>query len=227
MTQDYKFLVILIYSKSFKNSYSKIIKQLKELTYDTISVKLEFYCKNKKFINWNEKNKFNYYLFKPLIIKDIIKQNSNYKYFFYIDVNDMPLFGLKEHVIKVFNSKKHLDLLVPGTKNPNLLYSHPYRIQKLSLFERVKDFFSCQIEAGTIAIKNSKNTFKILDEWIKTTSEIAEFNSILPDTRSRHDQEALTALSIDKKNIKIESWFQNKFSKSNIRNYINYESNIT
>ena len=97
----------------------------------------------------------------------------------------------------------------------------------MSLFERVKDFFSCQIEAGTIAIKNSKNTFKILDEWIKTTSEIAEFNSILPDTRSRHDQEALTTLSINNKSINVESWFQNKFSKSNIRNYIQYESNIT
>ena len=227
MTQDNKFLVILIYSKGFKDSYVKVAKQLKDLTYDTISVKLEFYCKNKNFINWNEKNKFNYYLFKPLIIKDIIKQNSSYKYFFYIDVNDRPLFGLKEHVIKVFKSKSNIDFVVPGTKNPNLLYSHPYRIQKLTFFNKVKEFFSYQIEAGTIAIKNSKNTFKILDEWIKTTSEIAKFNFLLPDTRSRHDQEAFTTLSIDKKSIKVESWLQNKFSKSNIRNYIQYESNIT
>lgn len=227
MIQNNKFLVILIYSKGFKNAYSKVLNQLKELDYNTISVKLELYCKNKNFNDWNEKNKFNYYLFKPLIIKDIIKKNSSYEFFFYIDVNDRPLFGLKEHIIKVFNSEKKIDFIVPGTKNPNLFYSHPYRIQKLNFFNKLKEFFLFQIEAGTIAIRNSSNTFEILDDWINTTSEIAKFNSQFSCNRSRHDQEALSKLSINKRNIKVENWFHYKFSKSNLRNYINYEFNIS
>lgn len=218
-----EFLVILIYSKGFSSNYLKLEKQLKKLKYDYFSIKLEDYCIKKNIQNWNEKNKFYYYAFKPLLIKEIISKKKNYKYFFYLDTNDLPLKGLKEYVIYSFEKYKSIDFIVPSSKNSNLLYSHFHRIKKLNFFSIILELFNFQLEAGSIAIKNNNSSIKLIEEWYYETINLAELNIKFPSKTSRHDQEILTKLRLHYKSIKAESWMNYKLNKSCLRNFIKYE----
>ena len=173
--------------------------------------------------NASEFNKFGWYSFKPFFILSILQKLNNEDILFYLDVNDKPLFGIKEYLLKSFFKKKDLDLLGILTNYPNLKYLSKFNKRNFSAELLLSSFFNFQPEAGAFAIKNSKKARSIVWTWYFLTLTQSYATDLSFDINSRHDQETFFILSRLYKSINLESWFRYKLTGKGLRKYIEFE----
>ena len=174
--------------------------------------------------NASELNKFGWYSFKPFLILSILEKLKNEDILFYLDVNDKPLYGIKEYLSERFSQNKNLDLLGILTNYPNFKYLSKFNKENLSIELLLSSLFNFQPEAGAIAVKNSKKSRSILWTWYYLTLTQSYATDLLFDIKSRHDQESFFILSRLHKSIKLESWFWYKLTGRGLRKYIEFES---
>ena len=74
----------------------------------------------------SEINKFGWYSFKPFLILSILNKLDDGDILFYLDVNDIPLKGIKNYIKDFFIRNKNYDLLAPLTNYPNLKFSSQF-----------------------------------------------------------------------------------------------------
>ena len=137
---------------------------------------IEFY---NKYPNASESNSFGWFSFKPYLLMKILSKINDGDLLFYLDVNDKPLIGVKEYLENKFKKNKGLDILVPATNYPNIIFLSKFHKKNFS-YELL---FSCltnmQPEAGALIIKNSYKTKGIINAWYCLTLLNAnEFNPI-------------------------------------------------
>ena len=181
---------------------------------------IEFF---KYYPNASEANRYGWYAFKPFLILSLLKDLQDGDILFYLDVNDKPLKGIREYIIKFFLKNTNYDFLAPLTNYPNLKFLSKFHKYNLSIELLVASLFNCQPEAGALAVRNSPNIRSILSIWYKLTLINGYELNKLKDINSRHDQETLFILSRIYKSIKLESWFFYKITGKGLRKYINFE----
>ena len=178
----------------------------------------------KSFPDASEINRYGWYAFKPFLMLSILKNLKDDDILFYLDVNDKPLYGIKDYLKRFFVQNINYDLLAPLTNYPNLKFISKFHKKNLSLELLIASLFNYQPEAGALAVRNSPKTRAILSIWYNLTLINGYELNKLKDNYSRHDQETLFILSRIYKSIKLESWFYYRFTGKGIRNYINFES---
>ena len=179
----------------------------------------------KNYPNPSEKNRFGWYAFKPFLILSILKELQDGDLLFYLDVNDKPLYGIKNYIKEFFLKNINYDLLAPLTNYPNLKFLSEFHKNNLSIELLISSFFNCQPEAGALAVRNSPKIRAILSIWYSLTLINGyEFNRSQGISYSRHDQETLYILSRIYKSIKLESWFMYKITGKGLRKYIKFEA---
>jgi len=171
-----------------------------------------------------ESNKFGWYSFKPFLILNILQKLRNGDILFYLDVNDKPLYGIKNYLEKSFLKNKSLDLLGILTNYPNFKYLSRFNKKNLAFEIKLSSLLNCQPEAGALAIKNSKKARSLIWTWYYLTLTQSYETDELFDINSRHDQETLFNLSRLYKSIELESWFLYKLTGKGLRKYIEFES---
>ena len=216
-------------SESFTNSQVLQTKFFKAAGFDSDNIHL-YNPKKLKYEffemqpNASELNKFGWYSFKPFLILSILEKLKNEDILFYLDVNDKPLYGIKEYLSERFSQNKNLDLLGILTNYPNFKYLSKFNKENLSIELLLSSLFNFQPEAGAIAVKNSKKSRSILWTWYYLTLTQSYATDLLFDIKSRHDQESFFILSRLYKSIKLESWFCYKLTGRGLRKYIEFES---
>lgn len=171
----------------------------------------------------SEINKFGWYSFKPFLILSILNKLEDGDILFYLDVNDIPLKGIKNYIKDFFIRNEKYDLLAPLTNYPNLKFISQFHKNNLAIELLISSFLNCQPEAGAIAVRNSKKTRKIISIWYEFTLVNSFSLNIYKDKNSRHDQETLFILSRLYKSIKLESWFIYKITGNGLRKFIKFE----
>ena len=76
----------------------------------------------KNFPDASEINRYGWYAFKPFLILSILQKLKNDDILFYLDVNDKPLFGIKDYLKRFFLQNINYDLLAPLTNYPNFKF---------------------------------------------------------------------------------------------------------
>ena len=142
---------------------------------------------------------------------------------FYLDVNDKPLYGIKDYLKRFFLQNINYDLLAPLTNYPNFKFLSKFHKKNLSPELLISSLFNYQPEAGALAVRNCPNSRAILSIWYNLTLINGYELNKFKDNYSRHDQETLFILSRIYKSIKLESWFYYRFTGKGIRKYINFE----
>ena len=175
------------------------------------------------FPNASEINRFGWYAFKPFMILSILEEIDDGDILFYLDVNDIPLNGIKTYIKEFFLKNKNYDLLAPLTNYPNLKFLSKFNKNNLSIELLISSFLKCQPEAGALAVRNSKKIRSILAIWYNLTLINSYELNKNKDNYSRHDQETLFILSRLYKSIKLESWFLYKIFGKGLRSFIKFE----
>ena len=178
----------------------------------------------KSFPDASEINRYGWYAFKPFLILSILQKLKNDDILFYLDVNDKPLYGIKDYLKNFFLQNINYDFLVPLTNYSSFKFTSKFHKRNLSLELLIASLFNYQPEAGALAVRNCPKSRAILAIWYNLTLINGYELNKLKDNYSRHDQETLFILSRIYKSIKLESWFYYKISGKGIRKYINFES---
>ena len=178
----------------------------------------------KTFSQASEKNKYGWFSFKPYFILLILNQLNNNDILFYLDVNDKPLFGIKEYIFNSFLKNKKIDLIVPSTNYPNFKFLSSFHKSNLSLELLTSSFINFQPEAGALLVRNSSRSRSIIKAWYELTLLHAYELEKYKELKTRWDQETLFLLSRIYKSIKLESWISYKLTGKGIRKYIEFES---
>ena len=92
-------------SESFKNRQEIQSKIFSEVGFEFQNIHLYSPKElGKRFFEMNpnasESNKFGWYSFKPFLILTILQKIKNEDILFYLDVNDKPLDGLQNYILK-------------------------------------------------------------------------------------------------------------------------------
>ena len=216
-------------SESFRNRQNIQAKSFLEVGFETENIHLFNPKKLSKIFfemqpNASESNKYGWYSFKPFLILTILQKIKNEDILFYLDVNDKPLDGLKNYIVKSFSRNKNLDILGTLTNYPNFKYLSKFNKKNLSFEILISSLLNCQPEAGALAIKNSKKARSLIWTWYYLTLTQSYETDYLFELNSRHDQETLFNLSRLYKSIKLESWFLYKLTGKGLRKYIEFES---
>ena len=201
-------------SESFASRQMKQSKYFSKVGFNFENILIILKLKNKFFRiqpNASELNKFGWYTFKPFFILSILEKLKNDDILFYLDVNDIPLYGIKEYIKKSFIKNKNLDILGILSNYPNYKFLSRFNKKNFSSEFLISSFFNFQPEAGALVIKNSPTSRSIIWTWyyLTLTQSFALDKSY--DKNSRHDQETLFILSRLYKSIKMESWFSINF----------------
>jgi hypothetical protein len=172
-----------------------------------------------------EKNKFNYYSFKPELLLKYLQNVPLGDIIIYLDTNDLPQFGLVEYINDTM-SQLEIDLIVSTTNYFQKSMRHPKTKEFLSAtFYKVCGYM-LQPEAGCIALKKTTTTTTKVANWLHYTQLIAQINREHPDKQSRHDQEALTYTLFQTRGNLVENWYCHKlFGTTGLRTYIKFEGN--
>ena len=153
----------------------------------------EIYYKRQLILN--ENNRFGWFTFKPFLIYSLLEKLDNCDVILYLDVNDKPVQGIKEYLIKEFQKQKKINILCNSTNYPNILYSSRFHRLNLTKEMILSSIFFFQPEAGALAIRNNLVSKSILKAWYEFTLMQAFALDNQVDLRSRHDQETLFNLS--------------------------------
>lgn len=138
-----------------------------------------------------------YWLWKPYIILKTLNEVPDGDIVLYLDSGAYVI----EQLDKLFNSFNNKDIIVFENFHPNRKYVKRYLLQKMNMDnEQVRN--TTHLQAGFIAIKNSKVARDIIAEWL----EVAQDKDALTDSQSdneypqfiehRHDQAILSLISI-------------------------------
>ena len=182
------------------------------------------------FPDASEKNKFGWFAFKPFFLISILNKIKKNDILLYLDVNDRPLRGIKDYIYDCFYKHKNLDILVPTTNYPNILFLSKYHKKNFSIELLISSIINFQPEAGALILKNSARTISILNAWYHLTLiqayEIEKCIGLETNDKlkTRCDQETLFLLSRIYKSIKLESWFYYKLTGKGIRSFIEFEA---
>ena len=161
------------------------------------------------------------FTFKPYFIQLILNELKDNDILIYLDVNDKPLFGIREYLLQKFNKSPSLNILTVGTNYSNIRHLSSFHKKNFSRELLFSSLVCAQPEAGFVAVRNNPTTRSILKSWYEFTfiNYIESENNIL----SRYDQETLFLLSRCYKSIKIESWLLYKLFGKGVRKYIKFE----
>ncbi len=184
---------------------------------------------NKEFFTYQpnacEENKFGWYSFKPFFLGMVLKDLNEGDILIFLDVNDKPLFGIKEYISNQFIKNKFIDILSCSTNYPNFKYLSKFHKSNLSIPLLIDSFFACQPETGALAIRNSPKSRSIIRIWYELTLinsyKLNKFK--YEDNPSRPCQETMFILSRIYRTIKFESWFKFKISGKGMRSFIDFE----
>ena len=159
----------------------------------------EFY-KNNYFI-LSQQRGAGYWLWKPYIILESLKQIEYGDAIFYIDSGDRYSSGIRQELIN--HLEYNNECLVPGGFI-NEMYTKMDCFYYMDCLDE-KYFKSVQLEAGTVAFKKTEKSINLLNEWIYYCKDY----KVLTDSNNecgmlnkinfidhRHDQSILTNLAI-------------------------------
>ena len=215
-------------SKTFETKQKLQAKQFLKVGFETNRIHLYNPNKlNKDFYkfqpNASEKNKFGWFTFKPFMILSILEQIDDGDILLYLDVNDKPLYGIKNYLKNIFFDNKEIDILGILGNYPNSRFLSKFHRSNFSNELLFSSLFNFQPEAGVLSIKNSSTVKSLLWTWYYfTLTQAYELDKSF-DIRSRHDQETLFLLSRIYKSIRLESWFLYKITGKGLRKYIDFE----
>lgn len=215
-------------SESFESIQKSQLKQFLKVGFETNNIHLY----NPKILSSHfyklqpyasEENKFGWYTFKPFFILSILEEINEGDILFYLDVNDKPLYGIKNYLKKYFLQNKEINILGILSNYPNNKFLSRFHRSNFSNELLISSLFNFQPEAGVLSIKNSEKSRSILWSWYYLTLTQAYDLDKFFDIRSRHDQETLFILSRIYKSIRLESWFLYKLTGKGLRKYIDFE----
>jgi hypothetical protein len=202
---------ILTFAKgNFIESQNKLKKHL-----DSIGIKNQKHLTDsdlpenfkKEFENYFlEKRGYGYWIWKPFIILNELKNISNDEILLYIDSTDLPKSPFFDLILNHFKTE-NIFLTNRGYKHGDWTKRDCFIHMNCDNEKYYNEF---QLEAGLLAFKKNDLCFSILNEWFENMKN----KKILDDTPNtlgfpnlpnfrdhRHDQSILTNLSIQK-NIK-------------------------
>ena len=124
-------------SKSFlskqkiqKNFFLKVGFQAENIhLYNPENLDSKFF---KSFPDASEINRYGWYAFKPFLILSILQKLKNDDILFYLDVNDKPLFGIKDYLKRFFLQNINYDFLAPLTNYPSFKFTSKFHKSNLS-----------------------------------------------------------------------------------------------
>lgn len=215
-------------SENFETKQKIQAKQFLKVGFETNRIHLYNPKKlNKNFYKFqpdaSEENKFGWFTFKPFMILSVIEQIDEGDILLYLDVNDKPLYGIKNYLRNIFLQNKQIDILGILGNYPNSRFLSKFHRSNFSNELLLSSLFNFQPEAGVLSIKNSSKAKSLLWSWYYLTLTQAYELDKSFDIRSRHDQETLFLLSRIYKTIRLESWFLYKITGKGLRKYIDFE----
>ena len=171
----------------------------------------------------SESNRYGFFSFKPYFIEQVLSSIPQGDILLYLDVNDRPSRGIYEYIQAQFTNRGGLNLLVAGTNYPNARYLSWYHRERLAFELLISSLFTCQPEAGALAVRNTPESRALLRAWFELTLVHALALLNRDDPVSRWDQETLYLLSRMNKSVQIESWWRFKLTGKGLRKYIDWE----
>lgn len=199
----------------------KVITSLfPEATYHTYNLN-EVYRDHR----FNASNKFGFFVFKPELIIQYLKQLNENDIVIYIDTNDIPKCGLVNYVKRKL-SNEQIDMLVSSTNYFQYKMRHKNSSDYYSSSYRLISGLHLQPEAGCIAIKKNNRSMGKTKLWLAHTRIVSSLNFEFNDKFSRHDQEALTYVLLETSGNHMDNWFWYRLLKrESLRKFIGFEEN--
>ena len=172
-------------------------------------VTTQFYEDNKKILD--QPRGAGYWLWKPYIILENLKNLKEDEILVYMDVGDKPNPGIADYVKEWLEEK---DILLTTGGNNNRVYTKRDALVLMGCDEP-KYWDATQVEAGFIALKKKEANFKLVEEWLSWCKDERVITDLenqcgLPNFKSfidhRHDQSVLSILK-EKYNIETTNEF--------------------
>jgi len=164
-------------------------------------IETDFYKNNKNILDLQRG--CGYWLWKPYIIKEKIKEIEHNDVIFYIDCGDWFSLNIIDYVLNKMSSEEHYILFheYQEYKNSNWTKRDCFILMNC---DEEKFWSGKHIEAGVLFVKNNLFSINLIDEWLEfckneqILTDIDNKHGInLPDFKDhRHDQSILTNLKI-------------------------------
>lgn len=164
----------------------------------------DFWTKHKEFITINKRG-YGYWLWKPFVIQQTMKNMQNGEVLFYCD-SDFILRKDKNILEKLKKDVKNNKIITSSTREKELKWNKTDTINRLGVTIDEEDI---QAQAGTLLIYVCNETRNFIDEWYSICCErdyhyIDDSPSIEPNynlfKEHRHDQSVFSLL-LKKHNI--------------------------